>query len=127
MNRIVAFGLLAPVIVALLGAFVYLPIVIYASGQTSAGADTYEVAFVLFVVMGLLPGWLNFIVVALGQIRLHWSLGAGVLGGTSMAFVPRLAGLPHENPWVCAAMGAISSVSCWWVSVRNRGVVQTPH
>jgi hypothetical protein len=76
MSRVVAFGLAGPVIVALLGAFVYLPAVIYLSGQYSA--DTYEVAFVLFLVMGLGPEWLNFIVVSLGQTQLRWSIGAGL-------------------------------------------------
>jgi hypothetical protein len=77
MNRIVAFGLLGPVIVALLGAFIYVPGVSYLSGQTTVGADTYEVAFVLFLIMGLLPEWLNFVVVALGRTKLRSSAGAG--------------------------------------------------
>ena len=68
MNRIVAFGLIGPVTIALLGTFVYLPGVIYLSGQTSVGADTYEVAFVLFLIMGLVPQWLNLVVVAGGGI-----------------------------------------------------------
>jgi len=59
MNRTVAFGLVGPVIVALLGAFVYVPVVIYLNGQSGVGADTYEVAFVLFLIMGLVPEWLG--------------------------------------------------------------------
>jgi len=120
MNRIVAFGLLGPVIVAVLGAFIYVPGVIFLSGQTSVGADTYEVAFVLFLVMGLVPEWLNFIIVVLGRTELKWSLGAGLLGGAAMAYLPELVGLPHENVLVCAAMSAIASILCWVTSVRNR-------
>ncbi len=119
MNRAVAFGLLGPVIVALLGAFVYVPGVVYLSGQVSVSADTYEVAFVLFLIMGLVPEWLNFIVVALGLTQLRWSIGAGLLGGAAMAFLPRLVSLPHENPIVCALMGGIASVVGWWVSARD--------
>jgi hypothetical protein len=120
MNRIVAFGLLGPIIVALLGAFIYVPGVICLSGQTSIGTDTYEVAFVLFLVMGLVPEWLNLIIVALGRTELKWSLGTGLLGGAATAYLPELVGLPHENPLVCAAMGAIASIVCWWTSVRSR-------
>ena len=119
MSRVVAFGLAGPVIVALLGAFVYLPAVIYLSGQHSIGADTYEVAFVLFLVMGLGPEWLNFILVSLGQTRLRWSIGAGLFGGAAMAFMPKLLGLPYENPIVCALMGVVASSACWAVSVRD--------
>jgi hypothetical protein len=102
MNRTVAFGLVGPVIVALLGAFVYVPAVIYLNGQSGVGADTYEVAFVLFLIMGLVPEWLNFIVVALGRTQLRSSIGAGLFCGAAMAFMPKLVGLPHENPIVCA-------------------------
>jgi hypothetical protein len=119
MNRTLAFGLVGPVIVALLGAFVYVPAVIYLNGQSGVGADTYEVAFVLFLVMGLVPEWLNLIVVALGRTQLRSSIGAGLFGGAAMAFVPKLASLPHENPIVCALMGMIASSVCWWVSIRN--------
>ena len=119
MNRVFAFGLLGPVIVALLGAFVYVPGVIYLNGQTSVGADTYQVAFVLFLVMGLVPEWLNLIVVALGRTTLRSSAGAGLFGGAAMAYLPKLVGLPHENPIVCALMGIFASSACWWVSTRN--------
>ena len=119
MNRIVAFGLVGPVMVALLGAFVYVPGVIYLSGQTSVSADTYEVAFVLFLIMGLVPEWLNFIVVALGWTQLRSSIGAGLFGGAAMAYLPKLVGLPHENPTVCALMGIVASSACWWFSIRN--------
>jgi hypothetical protein len=98
MNRIVTFGLIGPLIVALLGAFVYVPAVIYLNGQSGVSADTYEVAFVLFLIMGLAPEWLNFIVVALGYTQLRWSIGAGLFGGAAMAFMPKLVSLPHENP-----------------------------
>ena len=104
MNRIVAFGLLGPVIVALLGAFVYVPGVVYLSSQTIGGADTYEVAFVLFLIMGLVPEWLNFLVVAVGRTDLRSSAGAGVFGGSAMAYLPKLIDLPHENLMVCAVM-----------------------
>ena len=119
MNRIVAFGLLGPVIVALLGAFIYVPGVVYLSGQTIGSADTYEVAFVLFLIMGLVPEWLNFIVVAVGRTELRSSAGAGIFGGVAMAYLPRLQGLPHENVVICAVMGLFASSACWWVSVRN--------
>jgi hypothetical protein len=119
MNRIVAFGLVGPVIVALLGAFIYVPGVIYLSGQTSVSADTYEVAFVLFLIMGLVPEWLNFTVVALGRTQLRSSIGTGLFGGAAMAYLPKLVGLPHENPIVCALMGIVASSACWWFSTRN--------
>lgn len=119
MNRVLAFGLVGPVIVALLGAFVYLPGLIYLNEQTPAGADTYEVAFVLFLVMGLVPEWLNLIVVALGRTSLRSSIGAGLFGGAAMAFLPELAGLPHENPIVCALMAVVASAACWWLSTRD--------
>jgi hypothetical protein len=119
MNRTVAFGLVGPVIVALLGAFVYVPIMIYLNGQSGVSADTYEVAFVLFLIMGLVPEWLNFIVIALGRTQLRSSIGAGLFGGAAMTFMPKLVGLPHENPIVCALMGMIASSVCWWVSIRN--------
>jgi hypothetical protein len=119
MNRTVAFGLVGPVIIALLGAFVYVPIVIYLNGQSGVSADTYEVAFVLFLIMGLVPEWLNFIVIALGRTQLRSSIGAGLFGGAAMAFMPKLVGLPHENPIVCALMGMIASSICWWVAIRN--------
>ncbi len=119
MNRVVAFGLLGPVIVGLLGAFVYVPGVAYLNGQTSIGADTYEVAFVLFLVMGLVPEWLNFIIVALGRTQLRSSVGAGLFGGAAMAYLPKLVSLPHENAIVCALMGMIASSVCWAASIRN--------
>jgi hypothetical protein len=119
MNRIVAFGLFGPVIVALLGAFIYVPGVVYLSGRTSISADTYEVAFVLFLIMGLVPEWSNFIVVALGRTQLRSSIGTGLFGGAAMAYLPKLASLPHENPIVCALMGIVASVACWWFSTRN--------
>lgn len=120
MNRIVAFGVVGPVIVALLGAFIYVPGVIYLSGRTSVSADTYEVAFVLFLIMGLVPEWSNFIVVAWGRTRLRSSIGTGLFGGAAMAYLPKLVGLPHENPIVCALMGIVASSACWWLSTRNR-------
>jgi hypothetical protein len=120
MNRIVSFGLLGPVIVALLGAFLYVPAIVYLNGEVSAGADTYQVAFVLFLIMGLVPEWLNFIVVALGWTQFRWSIGTGLIGGAAMAYLPQLGGLPHENPIVCALMGIVASSVCWWLSMRNR-------
>jgi hypothetical protein len=119
MNRIVAFGLCGPIIIALLGTSIYLPSVIYLSGQTGVGVDTYQVAFVLFLIMGLLPEWLNLVVVAAGATRLRWSAAAGVLGGAAMAYLPRSLGLPHENLAVCAVMALVASSACWWLSVRN--------
>jgi hypothetical protein len=119
MNRVIAFGLVGPLIVALLGALVYVPGVAYLDGQTSLGADTYEIAFVLFLIMGLVPEWLNLIMVALGRIRLRSSIGAGLFGGAAMAYLPKLIGLPHENPIVCALMGIVASSACWWMSMRN--------
>lgn len=119
MNRIVAFGLLGPVIVALLGTFIYLPGVIYLNGQTIVSSDTYEVGFVLFLIMGLVPEWLNFIVAAMGRRELRSSAGSGLFGGAAMAYLPKLVDLPHENWVVCAVMGAIASSVCWWISVRN--------
>jgi hypothetical protein len=119
MNRTVAFGLVGPVIVGLLGAFVYVPLVIYLNGQSGISADTYEVAFVLFLVMGLVPEWLNFILVVLGRIQLRWSIGTGLFAGAAMAFMPKLVGLPHENPIACALMGMVASSVCWWLSIRN--------
>ena len=119
MNRVVAFGLVGPVIVALLGSFIYVPGVIYLSGQTSISTDTYEVAFVLFLIMGLVPEWLNLIVVALGRTRLRLSIGTGLFGGAAMAYLPKLVGLPHENPIICALMGIGASSACWWLSTRN--------
>lgn len=119
MNRVVAFGLVGPVIVALLGAFIYVPGIVYLSGQTSVSTDTYEVAFVLFLIMGLVPEWLNFVVVALGRTQLRSSIGAGLFGGAAMAYLPKLAGLPHENPVACAVMGIVASSACWWFSKRN--------
>jgi hypothetical protein len=118
MSRVVAFGLLGPVIVALLGAFVYVPAIAHLSGQGPVGADTYEVAFVLFLVMGLVPEWLNFILVSFGRTRLRWSVGAGLFGGAAMALMPTLLGLPHENPIVCALMGVVASCLCWAFSIR---------
>jgi hypothetical protein len=120
MNRIVAFGLVGPVIVALLGAFLYVPAIAYLNGQVAIGADTYQVAFVLFLIMGLVPEWLNFIVVALGWTQFRSSIGTGLFGGAAMAYLPQLAGLPHENPIVCALMGIVASSACWWLSTRNR-------
>jgi hypothetical protein len=119
MNRVIAFGLVGPMIVALLGAFVYVPGVAYLEGQTSLGADTYQVAFVLFLVMGLVPEWLNLIIVALGRTELRSSIGAGLFGGAGMAYLPQLVALPHENPIVCALMGIVASSACWWMSMRN--------
>jgi hypothetical protein len=119
MNRTIAFGLVGPVIVALLGAFIYVPAVVYLNGQVSISADTYEVAFVLFLIMGLVPEWLNFVVVALGGTQLRWSISAGLFGGAAMAYLPKLAGLPHENPIVCALMGIFASSVSWWLSTRN--------
>jgi hypothetical protein len=119
MSRIVAFGLIGPVIIASLGAFIYVPGVVYLSGQTAVGADTYEVAFVLFLVMGLAPAWLNFFLVATGRTALRSSAGAGLFGGAAMAYLPRLVDLPRENLAVCAVMGLIASSACWWLSVRN--------
>jgi hypothetical protein len=109
MNRVVAFGLAGPVIIALLGAFVYVPGASYLNGQTSVSADTCQVAFVLFLVMGLAPEWLNLIVVALGRTTLRSSAGAGMFGGAAMAYLPKLVGLPHENPVVCALMGLLQA------------------
>jgi hypothetical protein len=120
MNRIVAFGLVGPVIVALLGAFLYVPTIVYLNSEVSVGPDTYEVAFVLFLIMGLVPEWLNFIVVALGWTRFRSSVGIGLFGGAAMAYLPQLAGLAHENPIVCALMGIVASSVCWWLSTRNR-------
>ncbi len=119
MSRVVAFGLVGPIIVALLGAFAYVPGVAYLSGQSPLGADTYEVAFVLFLVLGLVPGWLNFVLVCFGLTQLRWSVGAGLVGGASMALMPMLLGLPHENPIVCALMGMIASSLCWALSIRD--------
>jgi|ERR1700742_3560715 hypothetical protein len=119
MNRVFAFGLLGPVVVALLGAFIYVPAVIYLSGQTSIGADTYEVAFVLFLVMGLVPEWSNLIIVSFGITQLRASLGAGLFGGIAMAYMPSLASLPHENVIICALMGIVASLVCWWLSIRD--------
>lgn len=119
MNCVVSFGLIGPLIVALLGAFVYVPAVIYLNGQSGVSADTYEVAFVLFLIMGLVPEWLNFVVVALGYTQLRWSIAAGLFGGAAMALMPKLVSLPHENPIVCALMGMIASSVCWWMSIRN--------
>jgi hypothetical protein len=119
MSRVVAFGLVGPVIVALLGAFLYVPGVAYLSGQTVVGADTYEVAFVLFLVMGLVPEWLNFVLVCLGWTQLRSSIGAGLFGGAAMALMPKLLGLPHENPIVCGLMGMVASSLCWVLSVRD--------
>jgi hypothetical protein len=119
MSRIVAFGPIGPMIIASLGAFIYVPGVASLSGQTAVGADTYEVAFVLFLVMGLVPEWLNFIVVAAGRTELRSSVGAGLFGGAAMAYLPKLVDLPHENLAVCAVMGLIASSACWWLSVRN--------
>ncbi len=118
MNRIVAFGLCGPIIIALLGTFIYLPIGIYLSGQTGVGAATYQVAFVLFLIMGLLPEWLNLVAVAAGLTRLRWSAAVGLLGGASMAYLPSSLGLPHENLAVCALMALVASSACWWLSVR---------
>ena len=118
MSRVVAFGLLGPVMVALLGAFVYVPAIAHLSGQGPVGADTYEIAFVLFLVMGLVPEWLNFVLVCLGRTRLRWSVGAGLSGGAAMALMPTLLGLPHENPIVCALMGVVASSLCWALSIR---------
>jgi hypothetical protein len=125
-NRIVAFGLLGPVIVALLGAFVYVPAVICLNGQSGASVDTYEVAFVLFLIMGVVPEWLNFVVVAAGRTQLRSSIGAGLFGGAAAAFMPKLIGLPHENPIVCGLMGMIASSVCWWISIRDsaKGLVE---
>ena len=120
MNRIVAFGLVGPLIVALLGAFLYVPAIAYLNGQVSVGADTYEVAFVLFLILGLVPEWLNLVVVALGWTQFRSSIGTGLLGGAAMAYLPQLGGLPHENPIVCALMGIVASSACWWLSLRNR-------
>ena len=119
MNRVVAFGLVGPVIVALLGALIYVPGIVYLSGRTSVSADTYEVAFVLFLIMGLVPEWLNFVVVALGRTQLRSSIGAGLFGGAAMAYLPKLVGLPHENPIACALMGSVARSVCWWFSTRN--------
>jgi hypothetical protein len=119
MSRVVAFGLAGPVIIALLGAFVYVPTIAHVSGQGAVGADTYEVAFVLFLVMGLVPEWLNFILVSVGRTRLRWSIATGLLGGAAMAMMPKLLGLPHENPIVCALMGVLASSACWALSIRD--------
>jgi hypothetical protein len=126
MNRVFAFGLLGPVIVALLGAFIYVPSVIYLNGQTLVGADTYEVAFVLFLIMGLVPEWLNLIIVSFGVTQLRASLGAGLFGGIAMAYLPTLVSLPHENAIICALMGIVASLVCWWLSIRDpaRGLVE---
>jgi hypothetical protein len=118
-NRTVPFGLVSPVIVALLGAFAYVPAAVYLNGQSGVSADTYEVAFVLFLIMGLVPEWLNLIVVALGRTQFRSSIGAGLFGGAAMAFMPTLASLPHENPVICALMGMIASSIGWWISIRN--------
>jgi hypothetical protein len=118
MNRIVAFGLCGPMIIALLGTFIYLPSVIYLSGQAGVGTDTYQVAFVLFLIMGLVPEWLNLVVVTAGGTRLRSSAAAGMLGGAVMAYLPRSLGLPHENLAVCALMALLASSACWWLSVR---------
>jgi hypothetical protein len=66
MKRFFAFGLLGPVMIAVLGALVYVPRAIFLSGQTSAGVDGYVGAFVVFLMMGMVPEWLNLIMVALG-------------------------------------------------------------
>jgi hypothetical protein len=42
-----------------------------------------------------------------------------LFGGAAMAYLPKLAGLPHENPIVCALMGTVASSACWWLSARN--------
>jgi hypothetical protein len=44
------------------------------SGQTSADADTYIGTFVVFPVMGMVPEWLNLIMVALGRPDFEWSV-----------------------------------------------------
>jgi hypothetical protein len=119
MKRVFAFGLLGPAIIALLGALVYTPGVIFLSGQTSAGVDTYEAAFVVFLMMGLVPEWLNLILVALGRTQLRSSIGAGLFGGAAMAYVPRLLDLPHENAIVCSLLGIVASLLCWWLSIRD--------
>ncbi|MEO6841682.1 MAG: hypothetical protein ABI192_13040 [Bradyrhizobium sp.] len=118
-HRTVAFSLVGPVIVALLGAFAYVSAVVYLNGQSGVSADTYEVAFVLFLVMGPVPEWLNLIVVALGRTQFRSSIGAGLFGGAAMAFLPTLASLPHENPVMGALMGMIASSIGWWVSISN--------
>jgi hypothetical protein len=120
MNRIVAFGLVGPLIVGLLGAFIYVPAIVYLSGQISVSADTYEVAFVLFLLMGLVPGWSNLVIVALDWTKLRSSIGAGLFGGAVMAYLPKLAGLPPENPIVCALVGIVASSAGWRLSIRNR-------
>jgi hypothetical protein len=119
MKRVFAFGLSGPAIIALLGALVYTPGVIFLSGQTSAGVDTYEAAFVVFLRMGLIPEWLNLILVALGKTQLRYSIGAGLFGGAAMAYVPRLLDLPHENVIACSLLGIVASLLCWWLSIRD--------
>ena len=119
MKRVFAFGLLGPAIIALLGALVYTPGVIFLSGQTSAGVDTYEAAFVVFLMMGLIPEWLNLILVALGRTQLRSSIGAGLFGGAAMAYMPRLLDLPYENVIACSVLGTVASLTCWWLSIRD--------
>jgi hypothetical protein len=119
MKKIAAFGVLGPVIIGLLGALVYEPAVMYLSGQTSVSAGACQIAFVVFLVMGLVPEWLNLVLVALGRTQLRSSVGAGLFGGAGMAYLPRLLDLPPENSIACALMGIIASLACWWLSIRD--------
>ena len=89
------------------------------SGQTSAGVDGYVGAFVVFLMMGLVPEWLNLIMVALDRTQLRSSIGAGLFGGAAMAYMPRLLDLPHENVIACSVLGIVASLACWWLSIRD--------
>jgi hypothetical protein len=89
------------------------------SGQTSAGVDGYVGAFVVFLMMGLVPEWLNLIMVALDRTQLRSSIGAGLFGGAAMAYMPRLLDLPYENVIACSVLGTVASLTCWWLSIRD--------
>jgi hypothetical protein len=68
------------------------------SGQTSADADTYIGTFVVFLMMGLVPEWLNLIVVALGRTQLRSFIGAGLFGGAAMGIRRKsLSSKPDED------------------------------
>jgi hypothetical protein len=71
--------------------------------------------------MGLVPEWSNLVIVSLGLTQLRASLGAGLFGGIAMTYMPSLVGLPHENAIICASMGIVASLVCWWLSIRGSG------
>jgi hypothetical protein len=96
--------------------------VIYLNGQHSAGADTYQVAFVLFLVMGRVPEWLNLIVVALGWTLFRSSAGARLFGGAAMAYLPKPSAFRTRTRSL-RADGMAASSACWWLSVWNPEVV----